>query len=489
MYKNINILIIGMGNHSQRIYIPFLKKVSKETNLKFYGLDVVLSKSQVESKLNEKGYDFERFYIQGGLDLSSSDKKILDEILVNKKINAVVIATPPEYHMLYAHWALKHKLHILMDKPISARKNSSTDLIQAKKLVSDYRNIVSEFERQNKNRKLVFMVNTQRRYEIGYKYVNSLIEEATKKFNIPVTSIQAMHGDGVWIFPDEIIEQNCHQYYDGYGKCSHSGFHLFDIVWQFYKAGYVKDKFADQAEVYSSFLQPKGLIKQFTQNDYKKIFGDKYNLRDRKSDSELNDIYNGYGENDAFTNIRLLKDNENICNISINLLHNSLSDRSWVTPSNDLYKGNGRVKHQYYYIQQGPFQTIQIHNYQSKGKQDNNGLADYEVGGNNHFDINIFRNAKMFGGRTKSFTKVTLKDLDTKHMLDDKRLYHETAKEQIVSEFLNSIEGKTNASNIKSFIDTYDTPVQIMSAVYQSNVKYINRKNPLVKFNIKDEEH
>ena len=94
----------------------------------------------------------------------------------------------------------------------------------------------------------------------------------------------------------------------------------------------------------------------------------------------------------------------------------------------------------------------------------------------------------MFGGKSKSFEKVTLKDLDKNHNFDDKRLYHETTKEYIVSEFLDAVSGKIDSSLIKSHIDSYDTPVQIMSSIYQSNVMYKNNLNPLVKFKINDEK-
>ncbi len=262
----------------------------------------------------------------------------------------------------------------------------------------------------------------------------------------------------------------------------------FDIVWQFYNAGYVKNKFTDSAEVFSSFIEPRGLLKQFSQADYRKLFGKKYDERSRRSDKQLEEIYKNYGENDAFSTIRLLKENDNICNISINLMHNSISERSWIKPPYDLYKKNGRIKHQYYYIQQGPFQSIQIHNYQSKSMQDKNDADDYEVGGNNHFDIYVFKNPKLYGKGTKNFTRYSLKDLDFANEFDDSRLYHETTKERIVNEFIDAILGKVCRKQLKTDISTYSVPVQIMSSIYQSNARYKKGLNPLIKFKINEKQ-
>ncbi len=478
-----------MGNHAQRIYIPTLIKMSKNMPMSVIGIDKIESKPNIEKTLEKKKLNLKTYFIKNlSNNLSKKTQKYLTKLAKSHDINGVIIATPPDCHKTYATWALENNFHILMDKPVTTRKHCSTSQTQAKKLVKDYKELVAKYESCYQQKKTVFMLNTQRRYEVGYLYVFKLIKEATDKFNIPVTSIQSMHADGVWIFPDEIVEQHCHNYYNGNGKCSHSGFHLFDIVWQFYRAGYVKNKFADSAEVFSSFIEPKGTLTQLNQSDYYKLFGKEYNNRKRKSDKQLRQTFDGYGENDTFSIVRLLNKGDNVCNISINLMHNSVSERNWVLPSPDLYKGNGRIKHQSYYIQQGPFQSIQIHNYQSKSKQEKNNASDYGVGGNNHFDIYVFRNPKMFGGDTKNFAKYSLNDLDINNELDDTRLYHETAKETIVKEFIDAILSKVRRKRLKIDIATYQIPVQIMSSIYQSNARYKNKLNPLVKFKINEKK-
>lgn len=484
--KEVRVLVIGIGHHARRIYLPALKKYQAAMPITIFGLDIKPTKELVDAYLNERGIRVDMVYIEPLIDteqLPAVTESELDAIVVKNSINSVIISTDPTTHKIYAKWAIKNKLHVLMDKPITTQKGVAVDSNQAHKLITDYREILNPYLELQKEKRTVFAVNTQRRYEIGYQKVFSLIREVSNRFNVPVTSIQAGHSDGVWIFPDETVEQKSHPYNEGYGKCSHSGFHLFDIVWQFYKAGEIEEKKPNIGEVYSSFINPDGSLIQINQDDYRKYFGEDYDKKVRRSEAELNDMFKNYGENDAFSTVRLLKDNKNICNISINLLHNSFSRRSWVEPSKDLYKGNGRIKHQYYHIQQGPFQCIQIHNYQSNDRQENNTDADYKLGGNNHFDIYIFRNDRMFGEGTKSLEVLTLPDIAEKDF-SGSQLYHEAAKHRAVLQFLSTVVGDYDINKVTTPLESYDVPVKIMSSIYKSNVNYRSGENPLIKFDI-----
>lgn len=184
---------------------------------------------------------------------------------------------------------------------------------------------------------------------------------------------------------------------------------------------------------------------------------------------------------DSFSIIRLLKGGENICNISVNLLHSSFSRRSWAVPNADLYKGNGRIKHQQFIIQQGPFQCIQIHSYQSKHQHDVDNSDEFEVGGNNHFDIYVFRNVGMFG-EGKAFFKISARDLE--QQADVTGLTGENAKDRVILEFIEFILGRININDVKSNIDTHAVSVKLMSGVCQSSANIRSNKNPLVRISI-----
>lgn len=486
--QEINLIVIGIGPHAKRIYLPYFWELENEYNVSIkLGIDIEEKRSDISEYLIKQGRTLDMHYIKP-FDvhdevLPTGLQNYLNNFVKENNINGVVISTEPLVHKQYAMWALGQGLHILMDKPISSRMNVATDMKEAMKIYTDYEDMLDLYKKSDD--KKIFSVNVQRRYDFGFQMAESLISEVRDRFNAPVTSIQSMHTDGQWRLPSEIVTQKYHPYCQGYGKCSHSGYHIFDITWQLYNAGLINDKSADNAEVYTSFLNPQGFIQQFTEKDYFQYFGTEYEKVKLWNDQELMEKYKDYGEIDAFSNIRLLKDKVNICNISINLMHNSFARRTWINPGDDLYKGNGRVKHQFYNIQQGPFQSIQIHNYQSNDKHDKSDDSDYEVGGNNHFEIYIFRNSEWFGKDEVPYRKINIKDVAEIKGYTNSKLFYEQVKKEVVKEFVDYIQGNISKDQLKSNIESHEVPVKIMSSIYKSNINYINSQSPLVNFEIK----
>ena len=486
--STVKILQIGVGFHAKRIYVPAVKKFQKA------GVDVTIdaavdilpAKQGIDEYLQKNNFAIDMLYLDSKDDLTSEQILQLDTFADKHGINAVIISTDPIAHKKFALWALKRNFHILMDKPISARVHVNSSIDEAKGLIDDYEEILASYKQGLKSKDTVFSVMVQRRYEGGYQKVFELIREVGERFNAPVTSIQASHSDGVWIFPDEVVDQQSHPYSTGYGKNSHSGYHIFDIIWQFYSASQTRQKSPDAGEAMTSFLSPRGLLEQFGQKDFASYFPD-YNAVKRRSDEDLHDIFEAYGEIDAFSIIRLMKNGETICNVSTNLIHNGFSRRSWSLPNEDLYKGNGRVKHQSYSIQQGPFQNIQIHQYQSDDQHDKGGIHEDSVGGNNHFEVYVFRNASMFGNNEPSFTRYAPKDFIA-NTFDAERLINESAKDEVITEFIDCIQGRIPKSALKSSIESHAVPVKIMSAIYQSQTQQVNGVTPIAHFAIKEDE-
>ena len=478
-----NIMIIGIGFHARRIYIPKIIEYSKKMPVKLVcGVDLssqsdVISRYMLSAKYNFDIIYLDNFDASNGLTANVINK--LDNLVSKYAIDAVVISTEPLAHKAYALWALSRGLHILMDKPITIRRNISTEQTEAKLLIDDYLDLLAVYKDASLKKNLIFSINVQRRYDNGFNKVLSLIREVRDRFNVPVTSIQAMHADGTWVFPQELINQESHPYKYGYGKCAHSGYHIFDIVWQMYKTSVKNTKAADSLEILTSSLNPDGFNTCINEEDYVRYFGMQYD-RTGLTGIEYENKVADYGEIDSFSIIRLLKNNKNICNISISLLHSSFSRRAWAVANDDLYKGNGRVKQQQFIIQQGPFQSIHIHNYQSKDKHDIDNSNEFDIGGNNHFDIYIFRNVGMFGGE-EAFRKISIKDLEVGNMQD---LVVESTKGKVIMEFINFILGNLRKDELKSNIDTHDVPVKILSGIYQSSARLRRGKNPLVNIKL-----
>lgn len=480
----VNLLLIGVGPHARRIYAPAFFKLANDFAVRMVAaVDLKQQKGLIDSYLKDKGYDLEMLYLDsfdatGGIPKDSRD--MLDELVDRFDIQGVVISTEPTAHKAYAEWALGKGLHILMDKPISVRKEISVNRSHAELLIDDYNQLLDLYIRQQAKKPTIFSVNVQRRYDRGFDKARELIAETAKKFNIPVTSMQIMHADGSWRFPQEILTQESHGLSGGFGKVSHSGYHMFDIAWQLYEEGAVDNKRPDQLEVLSSPLTPSGLEVNLNEDDYVGYFGSDYE-RTGLSSKEYVDKVSDYGEMDSFSIIRLLKSGENICNISVNLLHSSFSRRSWAVPNEDFYKGNGRVKHQQLTIQQGPFQCIQIHNYQSNDQHDVDNSDEFDIGGNNHFDIYVFRNVDMFG-EGKAFTKISARDLEEQD--DMAGLTVENAKYRVIVEFIEYILGKISLGDVKSNIDSHAVPVKFMSGISQSGANIRAGENPLIRISI-----
>ena len=482
--KTVNVLLIGVGPHARRIYAPALFEFASDLPVRLVAaVDLERQKDTVDTYLQEQGYELEMLYLDSfdaTAGIPDHAKAMLDALVKKFDIQGVIISTEPTVHQAYAEWALGNGLHILMDKPISVRKAISIDPVQASGLIDDYNELLELYTACKSNKPILFSINVQRRYDHGFDKVKELIAETTKKFNVPITSMQVMHADGSWRFPKEILTQESHGLSDGFGKISHSGYHLFDMAWQLYKSSLVPDKQPDGLEIFSSPLNPTGLDVCINENDYIRYFGDDFERTGLTHQQYLDTIAN-YGEMDSFNVIRLMKRGVNICNISVNLLHSSFSRRSWALPNADFYKGNGRVKHQQFIIQQGPFQCIQIHNYQSKDEHDVDNSNEFDVGGNNHFDIYVFRNVAMYG-EGKAFTKIS--SLDLEQQADTSGLTIENAKYRIIREFIEFMMGNITLKDVKSNIDTHATPVKIMSGVCQSSANMHTNANPLVRISL-----
>jgi len=468
MDTKARIILIGCGPHAKRIYLPALQY------FEHIELTLVVDLKNQESFVREatKGNtNIEQWFIEPFFDRMPEDfAEKLSNFTQEKSITGVIIATEPLVHRLYAEWALNNGLNILMDKPITTQKNVTSNISNAKGIMEDYIFLLEKYKNLQLKKETIFTINTQRRFHKGFQFVKDQIREIGERTNCPVTFIQAYHCDGQWRLPSEIVTQEYHPYCTGYGKASHSGFHIFDTMYQFYKASGIRDKLADSMEIVSSFVQPNGFFSQLNEDDYVSIFGEKYNSVKKWTDEQLKKICRDYGEVDLSSIITLKKDQNVIANLNVNLLHNGFAGRTWIQPGADLYKGNGRIKHESYHIQQGPFQNIQIHAYQAYDRHDeNNGLEDY-LGGKNHFDIYIFRNPLVADAKSQPQVYKLPEIISSSEMSSESMITMEWVKYQVVKEFADYLTGKKEKSAIRSQIEDHAVSVQIMSGIYQSHI-------------------
>src|SRR3989338_11535989 len=108
----------------------------------------------------------------GGV-LDGIAKKELDLLIKNEKIDGIIISTEPKAHKVYAEWALKNNINILMDKPIAAPLHPSTNIQSARTIYQDY----LDLENLLKQSKAKFYVVCQRRNHKGYTFIKEYLRK------------------------------------------------------------------------------------------------------------------------------------------------------------------------------------------------------------------------------------------------------------------------------------------------------------------------
>ncbi len=489
----INILLIGCGPHARRIHVPIVNLEQKNLNVKIDTIvDLVSQKNVIDDYLKKNNYGpYNLIYLnkkeqiikKNTISRELSDR--LDLIVKKRKINAVFISTEPCAHVAYAKWALKNGLNILMDKPISTPLNLASSMKSVKQLSKDYTDLLKLYRKQKKKYpNLVFELLTQRRYHVAFQKIRELIDEVVDRTGVPITAFQTMHCDGQWRMPSEIIEQDYHPYNQGYGKCSHSGYHSIDIIdWLIRSSIRNKNQKPKKIEVTSNFMYPKDFVNQLPYEEYSKLFDVndpiKYELKEYKK------LVKDYGEIDAQIDVCYKNKDNDVTTIGqYSLLHNSFSQRDWPNAlGRDLYKGNGRIRHEMHYLVQGPFQTIIYESYQSEEIL-NEKTNHSNIGGEYHLDIHVFRNSKMFKD-WKSYEKISLDDLENHILKGYSRGHQEDARRAAIVSFIKSITD--NCVVRFSDIEDQEESIAILSSIYKSALLRKHGKNPLVVYKKKKE--
>lgn len=481
--RKINTLLVGVGYHAKRIYLPYIKD-NEHCNL-VACLDLFLEKSKVEQILNSSRISVPCYFTKAHKvsdKLTNEETRALAKIVKKHKVEAVIISTEPLAHYKYTKWALENNLHVLLDKPITTGIDVSTNTRKAKKLFEEYKSLEKVFSLKNKTRNLVFSLQAQRRHHVGFQTVRSKIIEIAKVSHCPVTFVQAFHSDGQWTFPNEFIHQTYHPYNQGYGKMSHSGYHSLDIALWLALAALPADKTWGYFKLITQFIRPKDVLAQFTKDDYTKFFSDTKKLRWNSALAKRAGKITG--EVDAFSNISLMRGKRIITHINCNALHNSFSRRGWFDSSaRDLYKGNGRVRQESYIIEQGPFQSIVINSFQSEEIQRGH-LDPYAVGGEYHFDIHIFRNQSIFP-KLRAYEFINMRSLKRVKNYGYSRGHQEDARRNCIQDFYQSILHRVPPKKQMSGFLYHSLTTQILSAIYLSAAKQFLGQSGLVRQKIK----
>jgi len=470
-YKK-NIVLVGLGPHSKRMYLNFFKKYSFEPKLI---VDIDSKETEIKNYLNEKGFSSKVFLIPNEFkNLPKLPKEIAEKLKLKIKelnITHAIISTEPKAHLQYLRFFLNLDINIFTDKPITAPKEVSTNKTQAKKIWYDYNELLTKY--LDNGQKHQFEIQCQRRFHPGYLYAYYLLKETICKYGIPITHIRLDHCDGMWNMPNEYLERENHPYKYGYGKLFHSGYHFIDLMaWYVRLNNSIKEKKINNGDLYVTASRPSDQITIINKSNYEQLF--KTDLMNSTFEKNPINNFNKFGEVDFCSLINFRHNSELITIGTINLLQNGFSRRSWIKLPKDTYKGNGRVRHQSMNIQIGPLLNIQLHSYQAREIKERGNEKDNGPGSIEHFEIFVFRNKDLIGG--KEFERISVEDImdrSKEHFFG----YNETAKEVSFMNFLKNERGNSN-------IIDHSLSIKLLSHSYLSMCKKYNNESPIVNFKV-----
>lgn len=357
-------------------------------------------------------------------------------------------------------------IHIIVDKPPVAGFDYEFNTIISQRMILEKDNIIAML---NAKTDVKCLVTTQRRSHRGFLYVRKLLGDIVNQYDLPINYMECFHSDGMWNMPDELIYRENHPYRFGYGKIMHSGYHFIDMVFWLQEINKEIEKYSIAFMKFSC----QDFVKNIKINNYEQLL----KTKDFHRLLANHTLYRGFGEIDSYNIFQFKReDNSVISSCPVNLLQNSFSRRAWRELPEDTYRSNGRLRHEMWNIEIAPVLCVQIHSYQSfenQNQEEEMFFKQGDVGSEDHFDINIFRNTQLIGGR--GFEQIKL-GVTEKDLMKESRF-------TIIKQVFDYIKDKKNVKLESEFQDHNNTITAIAEIynLYKSNqyvahnIKYFNR--------------
>lgn len=471
---NRPLVLVGLGPHAKRIYMHYFIKHQFMPKLI---IELESKRREVMDYLTTNKMSSITFFISDEYrddeDLPEFYQKKLLKRMKELGITHAIISTEPKSHFAYLKFFMSNRIHTLTDKPITSPIHVSTQNKMAKKIVEDFE-VLADLYKKARFDGLYCEVQCQRRWHQGYRYIRSLLKQCIDQFGIPITQLDIYHCDGMWNMPEEFLTRENHPYKYGYGKLFHSGYHFIDLMCWLVKLNDRLDaKKTDKVEMYTMVVRPDDFMEVCNQDDYHRLFST--NKFDSIFANKNEYSFNQYGEIDFYSLVQFNRAGKAITTCSLTLLQNGFSRRSWTELPKDTYKSNGRVRHERVNIQVGPLMNIQVHSYQSNEIKERKEDIDNETGSIEHFEIFIFRNTDLIGG--KPFEKITIGDLSDSHKGKSFIGFNEQARELCMVDFLS---GQPDTSDLLD----HDLSIKILSNAYLSMCNRTNGQSPIVTFDL-----
>ncbi len=480
------VALIGLGPHAKRIYYPYLTDLiasNKRITLELV-IDLDINKAAIEEFLESQSLrpkSIVYLSAKGQISPKRIDPKAA-RALKTHAISKAIIATEPKAHKIYLEECVKQEIPVVVDKPVTApvgltpyRVKGLLDVKQrsSSQVYKDVESLLFSMRSKPKSR---ILVQCQRRNHAGYKIVTDTISEVVKTYGIPITFIDIHHSDGMWNMPDEFTYRENHPYKYGYGKLMHSGYHFIDLLTSLQKINTcLSGKTPDTIDIFSQAVRPADQHTTVSQQQYSMFFGEE--TANKLVPSMHHKIVQNYGEVDSFSQIQFTQKGKVMTTAQLSLMQSGFSKRAWAELPKDTYKANGRVRHEFINIHVGPLCSVQVHSYQSTEVAEQSGQP-YGPGDKNHFDIYIFRNSDLIGG--KSFEHIKFGETDAVEHKAEKYLGHnEEARHQTLNELMFNLPSN---SELEQHISTN----KMLAAIYKNHIKQHYGKIPYSRFKFKE---
>ena len=164
------------------------------------------------------------------------------------------------------------------------------------------------------------------------------------------------------------------------------------------------------------------------------------------------------GEIDMYVTMQFKKGDRLITTARLDMLHSGFSDRiNFCANQKDLYKGNGRIRHEKQIILQGPIYAAYIDSLQSKQINLKEEDSQTSLGGEHHFDLIRFNHTS--NGK-KIATRDSIDDIMDITNLGYSRGHQEEARYYSLDDFFSS-----HRSKVSDLTDHHFSSL-IMSSIY-----------------------
>lgn len=453
----MNCLLFGIGPHAKRIYIKYLLEDNQLEKL--FIVDLFSNKEKINDYMKKINLEYELILlpdcIRNSLSLDKNQYNLIKEYVEKNNIKKAIISTEPRSHLMYIKFCLDLNLDIMCDKPITAPLYTNTKE-GYNKIIAEYELILNKYKNSKSE---LFEIQTQRRAHRGYVKIKEIISDVVKKYNVPITNVTISHSDGNWNMPNEVIERENHPYKYGYGKMFHSGYHFLDLLNFFLEVNESNGFKMENKKVNVVKNTPADFY-----NSFNKEFFEKIGFENNSEFFDNLELIKNFGELDMHSLIEYRDQNGFlVTTANLELTQSGFSKRSWFELPEDTYKGNGRVRHEYFNITVGPLINIKVLSFQSTEISEGN-INDFELGGLDHFEVLVFRNDKIIGG--KGFERLLF--------TEDKKVHsylghNESARFNLLYDYFHSDKSHSNIESHKNSIELLH---EIYGSVLTNNPKF-----------------